>query len=275
MTRCPNFALLVGQRAKLLHLGPPGELLRHSATLNAALQTFVVYHHFNSQGMATFFLRDENGVAALGLVVYQTGAESVDQIYDCSIAVACNVIREVCGAGWALEKVLFSRTRPADVEPYRRFFQASCRFDSDRTAIFFPARWLTHAMPTADLKRLRSLEGQAQAIGIELVDQLRRTLRILLLLGKCSAGELAELLLMHRRTLSRRLKSQGTTFQKVLDEVRLEAARQLLDVTKLPISEIAASLGYAESSAFTRAFRRWSGEAPYRRRLVAQSEVKR
>jgi hypothetical protein len=41
MTRCPNFALLVGQRAKLLHLGLPGELLRHSATLNAALLIFV------------------------------------------------------------------------------------------------------------------------------------------------------------------------------------------------------------------------------------------
>ena len=48
---------------------------------------------------------------------------------------------------------------------------------------------------------------------------------------------------MHRRTLNRRLEAQGTTFQKVLDEVRLEAARQLLDVTKLPLTEIAAPPG--------------------------------
>jgi len=275
MTRCSHFALLVGQRANLLHLGLPGELMRHSATLNAALQTFVVYHHLNSQGMATFFLQEENGVAALGLAIYQKGAESVDQIYDCGIALACNVIREVCSARWAPEKVLLSRTRPADMGPYRRVFQAPCRFDSDRTAILFPAHWLKRAMPAADLRRLRSLEGQAHAIGIELVDQLRRALRTLLLLGKNSGDELAELLSMHRRTLNRRLETQGTTFQKVLDEVRFEAARQLLDVTRVPLTEIAAFLGYAESSAFSRAFRRWSGEAPSRRRLVGRTELKR
>jgi transcriptional regulator GlxA family with amidase domain len=80
---------------------------------------------------------------------------------------------------------------------------------------------------------------------------------------------------MHRRTLNRRLEAQGTTFQNVLDEVRLESARQLLDVTKLPLIEIAASLGYAESSAFSRAFRRWSGDAPSRRRLVGRTEPER
>src|SRR5262249_23952185 len=154
----------------------------------------------NSQGMATFFLREENGVAVLGWAIYQKGAESVDQIYDGGIALACNVVRGVCGARWTPEKGFFSRTRSADVGPYRRFFQAPCRFDSDRTAILFHAHWLKRGMPAADLRRLRSLEDQAQAISIELVDQLRRTLRTLLFLGKSSGDELAELLSMHRRT---------------------------------------------------------------------------
>jgi AraC-like DNA-binding protein len=248
--------------------------MRHSVTLEAALHTFVVYHHLNSQGMATFFLREQDGVAALGLAIYQKGAESVEQIYDGGIALACNIIREVCGARWAPQKVLFSRTRPADVGPYRRFFQAPCRFDSDRTAILFPAHWLKRAMPAADLRRLRSLEEQAQAIGVELVDQLRRALRTLLLLGKSSGDELADLFSMHRRTLNRRLEAQGTTFQKLLDEVRFEAARQLLDATRVPLTEIAASLGYSDLSAFSRAFRRWSGEAPSSRRLTVWTEIK-
>ena len=80
--------------------------------------------------------------------------------------------------------------------------------------------------------------------------------------------ELAQTLSLHRRTLSRRLRAQGTTFQAVLDEVRLEAARQLLQGTRTPIEEIAAALCYADVSAFTRAFRRWTGAAPgeWRRR---------
>jgi AraC-like DNA-binding protein len=103
-------------------------------------------------------------------------------------------------------------------------------------------------------------------VGIELVAQLRRALRILLLGGRSSGDEVAQVLSLHRRTLDRRLRAQSITFQQILDEVRFEAARQLLDATTMPLTDIAASLGYTESSAFSRAFQRWSGTAPSRRR---------
>jgi AraC-like DNA-binding protein len=87
-----------------------------------------------------------------------------------------------------------------------------------------------------------------------------------------SGDEVAKQLSMHRRTLDRRLKTEGTTFQEVLDEVRFEAACQLLDTARIPITEIAATLGYAETSAFSRAFRRWSGTTPLERRRKSQME---
>jgi AraC-like DNA-binding protein len=127
-------------------------------------------------------------------------------------------------------------------------------------------------MAEADRKRFRNLEEQAQAVGIELVAQLRRALRILLLGGRSSGDEVAQILSMHRRTLNRRLRALGITFQQILDEVRFEAARQLLDTTSLPLTDIAVSLGYTESGAFSRAFRRWSGTAPSRRRSREQTE---
>jgi AraC-like DNA-binding protein len=71
---------------------------------------------------------------------------------------------------------------------------------------------------------------------------------------------------MHRRTLNQRLRAEGTTFQELLDEVHLEAACQLLDTACIPDYEIAASLGYRETSAFSYAFRRWSGATPRQRR---------
>src|SRR5262249_52482895 len=122
-------------------------------------------------------------------------------------------------------------------------------------------------MPEANPERLGRLEQRAQTMGKdELASRLRRTLRILLLSGRTSAREVAGLLFLHRRTLNRHLNEQGLNFQRVLDEIRFEAACQLLDNTRLPLTDIAASLGYSESSAFTRAFRRWSGAVPSRRR---------
>jgi AraC-like DNA-binding protein len=176
-------------------------------------------------------------------------------------------MRELWGSRWAPEEVLFSRAKPADVGAYRRFFHAPCRFDRERTAILFPATLLNNPMPEANPEWLRTLEHQALKIGKgELLSRLRRALRILLLSGRSSAREVAALLFLHRRTLDRRLRDQGTNFRQLLDEVRFEVARQLLDNTQLPLTDIAASLGYSESSAFTRAFRRWCGAAPSRRR---------
>ncbi len=85
---------------------------------------------------------------------------------------------------------------------------------------------------------------------------------MLLLAGKSSGDDLAQMLSLHRRTLSRRLRAQGTTFQKVLDEVRFEVACQLLEHTGAPIDQIATALCYADVSAFMHAFRRWSGTTP-------------
>src|SRR4051812_47683781 len=76
---------------------------------------------------------------------------------------------------------------------------------------------------------------------------------------RCSADDIADLLTMHRRTLNRRLKRGGMGYRAMTNEIRLEIARQLLSDTELPLSEIAAAPGYSEASAFTRAFRRWSG----------------
>ena len=274
-TGCQHFALLLGQRTRLSHLGLPGQLVRHSPTLGAAIRTFVVYHHLNSQGIAKFLL-EKDGVAILGSFVYQKGTEHVDQIYDLDVAATLSVIRELCGARWLPERVLFSHAKPNDLVPYRRFFQAQCRFDSERTALLFPARLLELRLAGADPKQLRLLQAQAQARDdFGLVFRLRRSLRALLFAQAASGDEVAKLLSMHRRTLDRRLQTEGTTFQEVLDEVRFEAACQLLDSARIPITEIAASLGYAETSAFSRAFRRWSGATPLERRRKSQTKVKR
>lgn len=271
-TRCPHFALLVGQRTRISHLGLPGLLMRHSPTLDAAIRTFAVYQHLNSQGMGTFLLEKE-GVATLGCFICQKGAESVDQIYDLHVSAALSVMRELCGTHWGSDRVLFAHATPTDVGPYRRFFQAPCRFDCERTALVFPASILERRLRDADPRQLRILQTQAQArADLGLVSRLRRTLRTLLLRDGTSGDEVAKVLSMHRRTLNRRLKAEGTTFRELLDEARFDAACQLLDASRVPITEIAFSLGYAEISAFSRAFRRWSGTTAVERRRIAQSD---
>jgi AraC-like DNA-binding protein len=67
---------------------------------------------------------------------------------------------------------------------------------------------------------------------------------------------------MSLRTLNRRLHAKGTSLQEIRDQVTAQAACQLLGNTDKPASEVALILGYSDSSAFTRAFRRWRGVPP-------------
>ena len=95
-----------------------------------------------------------------------------------------------------------------------------------------------------------------------LAHDLRRVLRTELLRGTCSASNIARLFSMHRRTMSRHLRINGLAFRKVADEIRFEIACDLLENTSMALSQVAAVLRYSEMSAFTRAFRRWSGQTP-------------
>ena len=91
---------------------------------------------------------------------------------------------------------------------------------------------------------------------------LRRVLETELLKGPCTSIEIARLFSMHHRTLGRHLAREGVTFQQVVDEIRFTIARDLLANTELSLDQISVMLRYSEPSAFTRAFRRWSGQSP-------------
>ena len=103
--------------------------------------------------------------------------------------------------------------------------------------------------------------SSAQVIS-PIAEDLRQVLRTELLRGTCSANGIASLFSMHRRTLSRHLHTEGLAFRQVVNQIRFEIACELLQNTDMALGQIAAALRYSEPSAFTRAFRRWSGQSP-------------
>jgi AraC-like DNA-binding protein len=80
--------------------------------------------------------------------------------------------------------------------------------------------------------------------------------------GNVGANTVARKLGLSRRTLARRLASEKLTFARVVQRLKLDLARRHLEDESLSISEIAWLLGYRDVSAFTHAFKRWTGKAP-------------
>jgi AraC-like DNA-binding protein len=93
-------------------------------------------------------------------------------------------------------------------------------------------------------------------------ENLRRVLRTELFRDPCTAATVASLFSMSRRTLHRRLQAEGHTFRQVLNEVHFEIACELLAHADMSLADVAAALHYCDHSAFTYAFRGWSGQTP-------------
>ena len=88
-------------------------------------------------------------------------------------------------------------------------------------------------------------------------------------------ARVASTLYVSERTLKRRLQEEEASFQALVDQVRLERARDLLASTTMNLSQIADSLGYADAANFTRAFKRWTGLSPshFRNRELQTAET--
>jgi AraC-like DNA-binding protein len=177
-----------------------------------------------------------------------------------------NIMRSLCGPDWKPIETMFAHRKPEDVRPFRQFFQAPLRFDAERNALVFSSAWLNRRLPAADPELRQLLQKQIDALDARLHDdfpeQVRSVLRSALLTGHAKADYVAALFSIHSRTLNRRLNAFGTTFRELVDECRFEITGRMLEDSAMDMNTIAALLDYADASAFTRAFRRWSGTTP-------------
>jgi AraC-like DNA-binding protein len=264
-TQCAHFGLLIGQQTGLSAFGLMGYLVQQSPNVVTALKTLVHYAHLHVRGAVISF-EEVDDEAFLGYSIYQPDVEAYEQIADGAVAIAYNILRKLCGPNWSPTDVNFAHRKPADVRPYQQFFKASLKFDAERNGVLFSAKWLQQPVLGADTELHRLLQKQIDQIEThcsgDFVEQVQRVLHTSLFTQKTTADHIAALFSLHPRTLHRRLKANGTSFQQLVDNVRFEIARQSLENSSLEVTQIAAMLHYADPSAFTRAFRRWSGTTP-------------
>lgn len=264
-TGCQHFGVLMGERAGTSSLGLTGFILRSAPNVNAALRALLRHLELHDTGGVPI-LATRGEVSSLGYAIYLPGVEAADQIYDLSTAMACNIMRDLCGQDWNPTRVFLTRQRPHDLAPYKRLFRTPIQFDAEQNAVAFPTHLLDHPLTSADPALFRHLEEEANGLHdsrpLNTTGSVHRLLRQSLAGRHFTASDIARQLDMHERTLHRHLEKEGTTFRRELEGIRYEVARQLLSKSKTPLSGIANALGYTEPSTFIRSFKRWSGTTP-------------
>jgi AraC-like DNA-binding protein len=246
-------------------LGLVGLLARNSANVRTALGSIVKFLHLHSRGAVTRLIVNDFAVM-LTYEAMQGHVEGDDQTGDGAVAMMQNIMTSLCGPRFRPIAAHFAHRAPKSMTPFRRFFQVSLRFDATHFALEFSRHWLEVRLPDSDPELQRLLQKQVSALEAEhrddFAEQVRRLLRSAVLTGHSSADDVAALFSIHTRTLARKLAAYDANFHDLVDEVSFETAQQMLQLTSLDVDTVADALGYARASAFSRAFRRWSGTTP-------------
>lgn len=188
---------------------------------------------------------------------------------EATLASITAISREVSSQPFCPEAVYLKHEAPPDTQGHEAYFECPVHFGSDKDALLVSTRALRTPNKLGDV-------GIAQFFDTHLateVSRLHDTVPLERLVldrvspalsgGVPALSEVARALGMSARTLQRRLAEQDRSFQSLVDESRRRLALRLLqqeaDVT---LTEVTFMTGFSDQSAFTRAFKRWTGQTP-------------
>lgn len=262
---CPHLGLLCGQCFSPDTIGIVGRLAQNASDVGSALRGLSLNLHLNGHAFVPT-LGVVSGTAEFGMRLSSDLKGNTVPTVDLGMAAAFTIVSTLCGPHWAPLEVLLVHHPFASRKPYDAAFGLRVQFGVDRNAIIFDAAWLERRVHGANAARravlARELAVIAQHHQLPAATTARRALIACIARGDLSVDAVAAVMGLTPRTLNRRLAREGTSLLELMKAVRFQIARDLLENTALPITEIAATLLYANIGAFTRAFRHWSQASP-------------
>lgn len=267
----PFLGLELGQNFRLWEIGPVYPLLATAPTLREALAVFLRFQaSWQSQTLSS--VAQEFGETRYGYAINDMAIWPRVQDSENSMGSFCALIRQLLSDRWSPVEVCFEHDTSGRDLQLERFFRCPVRGNAAANSILLrdteldrPMHaWVNSNAPARAIVEthlfdlLRPPEDSFRPIHerlAQLIDQR---------LGRESVDldTLADKLGLAPRTLRRQLGSFGTSFSEVLNLERRKKAEMLLSTGTIKLSQLAAHLGYANQSAFSRAFREWTGESP-------------
>ncbi len=268
----PDMGLQLGRSVELPQLGPFGHLYRNAPTVGAALVDFIHYAPvFQSQ--AHFALK--RGKRRVSIEYASNHVEIPGWEYDSEITVAyiIGICSNLLRRNVIPEEVHFDHMPVCSDTEYRRHLHVRPRFGQSINRVYFSLALMDEPVygsdPTLYTVLRRHMRDLAEALPEEdnLIELICNNIRRGLGSDSVTLEHIASEVGIEPRTLQRRLGEHGTSFNMLFDQIRLDLARYYLEKTSLDMTEIGLEIGFAGASAFSRAFKRWTGTSPdaYRR----------
>jgi AraC-like DNA-binding protein len=212
-------------------------------------------------------VRDGRGGDVMVTLSYQGSPFTLPSLADAMLSLLLRLCRLNAGDVLNPKRVALFHSAPADTGPYYTCFRCPVEFVAEHDCLTLDKKVVDEPLPSAN-HHLAQLNDQEivrflARLGRDRVcDRAQATIIEQLASGGVSADKVAQALHVSIRTLHRQLQGEGTSFKGLLEETRRKLAATYLQDEDISLTEIAFMLGFSEPSAFTRAYKRRTGQSP-------------
>jgi AraC-like DNA-binding protein len=269
---CPDLGLRVASRQDVGTLGPLALALRACATAGEALDCVTRFLFVHSRSLTLTVVPDPchaDGVVALRYDIFGD-SPITNQGIDLGMGFLHRALVELVGGPYGLRSVDLPHHPLAPLAIYESFFGVPVRTGQPVGLLRLPAGFRALPFKGGGNPHLRLLAEDflVERLGGHhprlVAPRVRAAIEQTLGTAPVDIATVAAMLAVHPRTLQRRLAAEDTGFAALLDDVRRQAARRYLTGTELPLSQVAALLGFSEQAALTHSCRRWWSATPTR-----------
>ena len=272
----PELGFVVGDTITPDSLGAIGEAMKAAKTLGDAIRIFCQLINRHSEGNRAWLTEDGGGT--VWLLDETRNSFSADRaIADhAGLMSMINLVRLAGSQDWY---PLDASLQTGSTTAYRKvpgLRDTAFRFDCSAIGVAFPAQWLLRPIQVGPVGRS---VNKAKDDGLlkpneSIAEKLKRLLQEIIGVGGIgpTVNLMSELCGTSPRTLHRQLQESGVSYQKLLDQTRLEQARIQLRDSDVSVKELAYDLGYSGPNNFIRAFRRLTGITPTTFRTVERAK---
>ncbi|HUU71381.1 MAG TPA: AraC family transcriptional regulator [Burkholderiales bacterium] len=262
----PAFALNSARCWHPSNLGALGYAWLSSSTLRTGLGRLVRYWRLLGEASSAR-LADSPAGLTLTLTRKTPDPETAAVLVDFSMSLLVDMCRMNAGSSLRPASIQLRRARPKHGEVYRRHFGCAVHFNAGEDSFTLSTKDVDRPLSTSNRQIAATLDQiLADRLGHldkrDVVARCQAGLFEQLVSGEVSEDAMAQQLHMSRRTLQRKLADADLTFQKLVDDTRRDLATRHLDDPRHSITDVTFLLGFSQQSAFTRAFKRWTGMSP-------------
>ena len=265
-THDARLGLRLAQNPHNDEMGLVAHIFFNSPTLFEGLKQYERYYSLVNEGMHIEIHTDDKFAFLNYVCDYDFAYCEADMEH--TLALSVLRVQEHLNQELDLEAVYFQHPAPGDISAFKSIFRCPLKFNQPHSTLVFKKNYLDYKLPKRSpylyKLLLKHIDGLSRKIlpTPTFTDSVKSTLETQLSKDRVDAENIAKKLHMSRHTLYRRLKSEGISFHDLVDEVRKEKAYEYLNKGKHSLSDIAFLLGFSELSAFSRAFKRWTGMSP-------------